>query len=263
MHPEQRVLAVAGRQQGCISSAQLLDAGLSRRAIAHRVSRGWLVRRHRGVYLVGPLEAPLSRAMAAVLAVGDGALLSHRSAAAVWELAPVLDDLVDVTLPGREARHRAGIRVHETRDLAPEDATVHRGLPADQPRPHPARRGVHQPAARSRPRNRGSPAPRPDHPRRAHHLPHPPPFAPRRGDAPCRRHAEHPAHPLGSRAALHRPHRPRGPSHARCQHPRRRLSVPPCARRRRRRPCGPPCAPGCRRCVPCARPCARRCPPRG
>jgi very-short-patch-repair endonuclease len=133
MHPEQRVVAVARRQHGCVSLSQLLDAGLSRRAVARRVERGWLVRRHRGVYLVGPLEVPLSRAMAAVLAVGEGALLSHRSAAVVWELLPAAAGALDVTLPGREARHRAGIRVHEASDLAPEDATVHLNLPITSP----------------------------------------------------------------------------------------------------------------------------------
>ena len=59
---------------------------MSPTAIAHRVKTGWLVRWHRGVFLVGPLEAPLSRARAAVLAVGRGAVLSHLAAAAVWEL---------------------------------------------------------------------------------------------------------------------------------------------------------------------------------
>ena len=133
MHPERRVMVVAGGQHGCVSTVQLLDAGLSHRAIAHRVSTGWLVRRHRGVYLVGPLEATLSAAMAAVLAVGSGALLSHRSAGVVWEVLPAPAGVVDVTLADREARHRVGIRVHQASHLLSEDLTVYRGLPVTTP----------------------------------------------------------------------------------------------------------------------------------
>jgi very-short-patch-repair endonuclease/predicted transcriptional regulator of viral defense system len=129
MRPERRVVEVARRQHGCVSLAQLLDAGLSRYAVAHRVRVGWLTRRHRGVYFVGALEGPLTTPTAAVLAVGAGALLSHRSAAAVWELLPATGGPVDVTLPGREARHRAGIRVHEASGVTADDASVHRGLP--------------------------------------------------------------------------------------------------------------------------------------
>ena len=89
---------------------------------------------HRGVYLVGPLEAPLSRPMAAVLAVGDGAVLSHASAADVWELATAAPDPVDVTVSSTAGpRSRPGLRVHRVRDLPPEDVTRHRGVPATSP----------------------------------------------------------------------------------------------------------------------------------
>lgn len=133
MRPDRRVVAAAGRRHGIVSSRQLAAAGLSPKAISHRVACGWLVRMHRGVYLVGPLEAPLSRAMGAVVAVGAGAVLSHRSAAAVWELAPADDEPFDVTLRGREARHRSGIFVHEGRTLGTQDVTTHRKLPITTP----------------------------------------------------------------------------------------------------------------------------------
>jgi very-short-patch-repair endonuclease len=133
MHPDRRVMAVAGRQHGCVSLPQLLSAGLRRRAVAHRVERGVLRRLHRGVYLVGPLEAPLSRFMAAVLAVGDGAVLSHASAAAVWELMPLGTGTVDVTVAASGPRSRPGIRVHRVRNLPADDAARHRNLPLTSP----------------------------------------------------------------------------------------------------------------------------------
>jgi hypothetical protein len=74
------IAVIAARQHGVVTTAQLAAAGLGRRAVAHRVAHGRLVRRHRGVYQVGPSPAPLSREMAAVLACGEGAALSHQSA---------------------------------------------------------------------------------------------------------------------------------------------------------------------------------------
>ena len=132
MHPDQRVVAVAGRQHGCVSLAQLVDAGLTRRAVARRVERGWLLRRHRGVYLIGPLEAPLSRLMAATLALGPGAVVSHEAAAEAWRLLPG-GDPVDVTLARDGPRSRPGIRVHRVAHLPAEDAARHRNLPLTSP----------------------------------------------------------------------------------------------------------------------------------
>jgi predicted transcriptional regulator of viral defense system len=88
MGPEQRILVLAGRQHGVVSHAQLVAAGLSRDAIRHRASTGRLRRIHHGVYLIGPIEPPLARAMAAALACGDRALLGHHPAAIVWGLLP-------------------------------------------------------------------------------------------------------------------------------------------------------------------------------
>jgi very-short-patch-repair endonuclease len=133
MPVERAVLIVAARQHACVTSAQLAEAGLSRHAIAHRVGTGWLRRLHRGVYLVGPLQAPHSRAMAATLAVGAGALLSHHAAAVLWGLRPPRGGPIDVTVPGRERRHRDGIRTHTVARLHPADATRQHGIPVTSP----------------------------------------------------------------------------------------------------------------------------------
>src|SRR3954469_17656036 len=90
-----RISTVAGRQHAIITSAQLLAAGLSDSAISDRAKAGRLHRIHRGVYAVGhPHLSTEGRWMAAVLASGEGAVLSHTSAAELWGI--------------RRARRRSG-----------------------------------------------------------------------------------------------------------------------------------------------------------
>lgn len=131
MHrPDGAIVALAARQHGVVTTAQLLEAGVGRRAIARRVQRGWLVPQHRGVYQVGPVAARYGREMAAVLAIGSDAALSHQSAAAIWGLMPPHRGDVHVTVARRGRRSRPGIRVHQTRSL---NAAVTHGLPLTDP----------------------------------------------------------------------------------------------------------------------------------
>ena len=105
---------------------QLEALGLSGRSVKHRVSTGWLHRVHRGVYAVG--RAALTRKghwMAAVLACGPGALLSHLSAAALWELKQS-SWKIDVTVP-KQRRGRSSIRLHQAR-LHPDEITQRDGI---------------------------------------------------------------------------------------------------------------------------------------
>lgn len=113
-------------QHGVLTLAQLEALGLSPRAIRHRAASGRLTRVHTGVYAIGR-PGCRGRWMATVLACGAGTMLSHRSAAALWGFA---DDgvRVDVTVPGRAGRSRAGIEVHRGESLLPQDATVHDGI---------------------------------------------------------------------------------------------------------------------------------------
>jgi very-short-patch-repair endonuclease len=129
MPVDRLVLGLASRQHGLVSARQLGAAGLGRHAIAHGVAAGWLRRRHRGVYLVGPLETPLTDAMAAVLAYGAGALLSHYAAAVVWGLRPAPARTIHVTVAGRDARSRDGICAHSVRRLHLRDAARRQGIP--------------------------------------------------------------------------------------------------------------------------------------
>jgi very-short-patch-repair endonuclease len=123
-------VTLAARQHGVVTTAQLLDAGVGRRAIAGRVERGWLVPQWRGVYQVGPTTARYGREMAAVLACGDGAALSHQTAAAIWGIRRGDDGDVHVTVRGHARRSRPGIRVHRTVSL---DAEVKHCLPLTTP----------------------------------------------------------------------------------------------------------------------------------
>src|SRR4051794_16778956 len=87
------------RQHGVVTRGQLLDLGFSAEAIKHRVQKGRLHPVLRGVYAVGRRELTREgRWMAAVLACGPGAVLSHRSAAAVWGFGREHPAYIDVSV---------------------------------------------------------------------------------------------------------------------------------------------------------------------
>lgn len=107
---------------------QLLALGYSRWAVYRLVENGHLHRLHRGVYAVG--HTKLSARgwwMAAVLACGPNAVLSHDSAGALWDLRAIPSGRIHVTTT--ERRRVEGVRSHRTRRLAPEDRTVIDGIP--------------------------------------------------------------------------------------------------------------------------------------
>jgi very-short-patch-repair endonuclease len=124
------VMDLAATRHGVVTARDLATAGLERRAVARRVAEGHLRRLHRGVFLAGPLPGPRTREMAAVLAVGHDAAISHRSAAALWEILPPADDPVDVTVTRGHPRNRPGIRVHRARRL---QRSFNAGVPVTTP----------------------------------------------------------------------------------------------------------------------------------
>ncbi len=97
--------------------------------------RGLLQPEHAGVYVLRSAPpVPWGRETSALLACHGGAILSHRSAAAVWGLIPAPDGPVDVTvMDGDIGRKRAGIRVHRTARLLARDTTIHQDLPITSP----------------------------------------------------------------------------------------------------------------------------------
>jgi very-short-patch-repair endonuclease len=133
--PDRAIGEIADRQEGFIARWQLFDLGLTRAQIDNAVARGRLIVVHRGVYAVGHSSmSPFGRYMAAVLAVGKGAFVSHHSAAALWSLAADRGGDVEVSLVGRDAgRTRAGIHVHIVTRLDPRDTTHRHNIPIVSP----------------------------------------------------------------------------------------------------------------------------------
>jgi very-short-patch-repair endonuclease len=123
--------ALAKRQHGVVSLAQLLGLGFSEKGIAERVRTGRMHRIHRGVYAVSPARLRTEGYwLAAVLACGPGAVLSHRSAASLWELRPSAAQAIDVTVPARSGRRRRpGIQVHRSTRLTAEEVVTRDGIP--------------------------------------------------------------------------------------------------------------------------------------
>jgi hypothetical protein len=120
--------ALAARQHGLVRSRQLRALGLDASAVRKRVKAGRLHLKHRGVYSVG--HAVLSREgewLAAVFGAGDGAALSHLSAAELWQVRRYRASLIAVVAPAR--RRLAGVHVHTYRHLDPRDVTTYRGIP--------------------------------------------------------------------------------------------------------------------------------------
>jgi very-short-patch-repair endonuclease len=132
---EDIIHGMALQQHGVVTRTQLLAAGVSRRSVDGRLRANRLRPLHRGVYLVGPLLPGRGREMAAALACGAGAVVSHRSAAVLWELLPPVGDScpVDVTVQGRDGGRRKGIRPHKVPDLKPEDVAAVHGIPVTTP----------------------------------------------------------------------------------------------------------------------------------
>jgi very-short-patch-repair endonuclease/predicted transcriptional regulator of viral defense system len=123
------------RQHGVVTRTQLLDLGIGSRSIEHRIARGRLHPLWRGVYAVGRPEVDQrGRWMGAVLSCGQSALLSHRSAAALWGLAPHLPaGVIEVVVPLGRIPRRAGIQVHRRIDLGPEHRREMAGIPVTDP----------------------------------------------------------------------------------------------------------------------------------
>ena len=126
--PDLRVSQVAGRQESLITRSQLSQLGITRGAIERRRADGRLHRVHREVFLTGPPPlTPRGRLVAALLACGPAAVISHASALWLWGLAP-LEGPVHVTLPGRCRSRHQGIVAHTSECLEPEDVRAWRGL---------------------------------------------------------------------------------------------------------------------------------------
>jgi very-short-patch-repair endonuclease len=124
---------IAARQFGLITTDQLGHVGLSRRQIEWRAAKGSLIHVRHLVYRVAGAPVVWEQAvLAAALGARSPAVVSHTTAAAVWQLR-------------HSDRHKAGIHVTAPRPVAmkgvtghqgritPEECTHHRGIPVTTP----------------------------------------------------------------------------------------------------------------------------------
>lgn len=123
---DRAIAELAEKQHGIVSRTQLLELGLASGAIGRRLRAGRLHPLHRGVYAVGHQVVSLrGRWMAAILACGHGAVLSHRTAAMLWGIRGSSGRAIEVTTHVKSGSHGA-IQRHFAVLPADEVATAHR-----------------------------------------------------------------------------------------------------------------------------------------
>jgi hypothetical protein len=130
-HIATKISRIADRQYGHVTRQQLLELGVVSPTITYWTRNRRLVRVHAGVYAVGHAQhSPHALAMAAVLACGDRAVLSHDSAAALWGIRS-WPRLPEVTCALE--KRRPGIRTHRTQTLVTNDVRRHRNIRVTSP----------------------------------------------------------------------------------------------------------------------------------
>jgi len=129
-----RVWALAQGQHGLVTRVQLVQLGFSRQAIEHRIAKRRLHPVRRGVYALGrPQLSRYGRWMAAIMSCGPRAVLSHASAAALWEIGNECTGEIEVSVPAGVDRRRPGIRVHRRTSLEARDVALHHAIPVTSP----------------------------------------------------------------------------------------------------------------------------------
>ncbi|HEX6697193.1 MAG TPA: type IV toxin-antitoxin system AbiEi family antitoxin domain-containing protein, partial [Solirubrobacteraceae bacterium] len=118
------VRRIAAGQHGVVARRQLLTAGIGGSVIDRAVRAGKFHRIHRGVYAaVAPeLLTEEGHLVAALLAAGDGALLSHGTAAWRWRIIPAPPSMITLAVP-RDRGDMKGVTVFVSRNLRPGDTT--------------------------------------------------------------------------------------------------------------------------------------------
>ncbi len=125
-----RVAAIAARQWGLITLAQVLECGGDRHRAHRRVIAGRWRRIHPGVFLVAghPIQWE-TRMMGEVLAAGEGSLASHRSAAVLWDVEGFRPGRPQLSAPRHHRPRGLDARVHESTDLHLAEPVLRRGIP--------------------------------------------------------------------------------------------------------------------------------------
>jgi hypothetical protein len=129
---QRSVWALAREQHGVVTRRQLNTLGYTDEAIRHRLKKGRLHRRWPDVYAVGrPEVTQEGEWMAAVLTCGEGAVLSHDSAAALWGIREQRRGPIHISIPSLRDPRRRGLRVHRRKAI---EATAREGIPVTSPR---------------------------------------------------------------------------------------------------------------------------------
>jgi Protein of unknown function (DUF559) len=126
------IRALAERQHGVLAHWQLLELGAARNLVLRRRQAGLLIPLHQAVYSLGHQHLTREgRWMAAVLACGPGAVLSHFSAGNHWGICGSYGPVEVLRQSGgfKPEGHHQGVRLHQTRRLQPFEITVERGIP--------------------------------------------------------------------------------------------------------------------------------------
>lgn len=128
------VAKLAARQHGAVSRRQLRQLGLDDAMVKREIAAARLHRVFRGVYAVGHAHSSEhSRLMAAVLACGAGAVVSHRSAAALLGLVDKGPVVIDVIAPPMRGRKIDGIYLHRVRSPRLQEKGAFDGIPCTSP----------------------------------------------------------------------------------------------------------------------------------
>jgi len=128
------IAALADRQYGVVTRRQLAAIGVDRHAIDRRLARGILVPLHRGVYAFGHRQLRIEgRWLAAVLAAGSGAVLSHRDAAALHGMRAVPESRRVSVTTSAKMKAAQGLWVFARRTLEPADVMTVRGIRVTTP----------------------------------------------------------------------------------------------------------------------------------
>ena len=128
---DEAVAALATRQHGVVSRRQLLALGMHRRSVDHRIAERRLLPVHRGVYAVGHEALRREAAWMAATLVSPRAVLSHRSAAALWGIRGGDRARTEITVP-RALKRRDRLEIHRA-GLPADEVTVERRIPVTTP----------------------------------------------------------------------------------------------------------------------------------
>jgi len=125
----ERLYQVAERQAGYFTTAQAREAGFSQRQLTYYVRSGRFLRVRWGLYRLALFPStPHEDLYVAWLRAGEGAVISHDSALALYELSDALPDRIHVTVPRSASRRRPGLALHTNR-LDPSEVANVAGLP--------------------------------------------------------------------------------------------------------------------------------------